>query len=157
MGVGTGDKLNPLLCWPKAQGGAQIMLPRWIALFGVLLLSWPVHAWVYDSATDMVKACRFNLKTPPARQSIESQHVMEAALGYACSSYLFGFIGGYYHGTVMYMNKPMLICFPPNPTREQLATIYVQWADRNANKWHEPVWNTVFAAFVEAFPCKDPL
>jgi hypothetical protein len=59
--------------------------------------------------------------------------------------------------TLLYSLKPMLICFPGNPSREQLAAIFVQWADKNVNKWHEPPWNTVFAAFADAFPCKNPL
>jgi hypothetical protein len=71
----------------------------------------------------------------------------------ACTNYIYGFVGGY-AATLELLGAKGQICFPNPTTPVQLATAYVDWADRNPEKMQLPARSTVLRAFQEAFPCK---
>jgi hypothetical protein len=71
----------------------------------------------------------------------------------ACTNYIYGFVGGY-AVTLELLGAKGQICFPNPTTPVQLATAYVDWADRNPEKMQLPARSTVLRAFQEAFPCK---
>jgi hypothetical protein len=71
----------------------------------------------------------------------------------ACTNYIYGFVGGYVV-TLELLGAKGQICFPNPVTPVQLATAYVDWADRNPEKMQLPARSTVLRAFQEAFPCK---
>lgn len=102
----------------------------------------------------LINACRHYITA--TQKGAAALGVKEKVEAIKCVSFLEGFVAGYYQGTFMYTVRPMLICFPQvQVSNQQLATVYVQWADKHVNKWHEPGWETILDAFAEAFPCKD--
>jgi hypothetical protein len=70
----------------------------------------------------------------------------------ACTNYIYGFTGGYLV-TLELVGAKGQICFPGSATPVQLATAYVNWADRNPEKMQLPARSTILRAFQEAFPC----
>jgi len=64
-----------------------------------------------------------------------------------------GRIEGYYTATGTWA-KPKPFCAPPGTTREQLISAFVQWADNNPGKWHEPSYIGLLSALKDAFPCE---
>ena len=47
------------------------------------------------------------------------------------------------------------ICAPEEGTRTQLIQIFVQYATRHPELYHEDFWRVAHAALREAFPCKQ--
>jgi hypothetical protein len=70
--------------------------------------------------------------------------------------YCIGFINGIIEGLdiALLSAKTPVWCFPAGVTNEQAATVFLQWANRTPQRWHERAGFGVAIALSEAFPCK---
>lgn len=66
------------------------------------------------------------------------------------------YVSGFWHGYVMGSNDGAAskgICMPSGVMNDQKVTVLVRWLEKNPNKWHLKVWDAVYMAFKDAFPC----
>ena len=66
-------------------------------------------------------------------------------------NYLWGYVAGAGLGG---RSQQQLICFPNHTTAQQLAAVFLQWANANPQSWDQSPADTVFTAFAKAWPCQ---
>ena len=109
-----------------------------------------------DSCKNMAaaKAWAQAIETRPLNPS-ESETAWQAVVQWEeCVSFLSGFTYGYIDGSSDAQYTGNKICFPPQRmSGEQLGAVFVAWADRHPELWHQTSDISIHAAFSEAWPC----
>lgn len=70
-----------------------------------------------------------------------------------CPAYIRGFVEG--HQVAWFWDKDG-ICIPEGISTIQAIAIFVRWAERNPDQWHERDWKGVRLSLLESFPCVRP-
>jgi Rap1a immunity proteins len=69
----------------------------------------------------------------------------------ACYAYLWGYMHG--SAAAQTRSERPSVCYPDGLTGDQLAAVFLAWADANPIKWHLQPSATVGFAFETAWPC----
>lgn len=72
-----------------------------------------------------------------------------------CLTYIAGFIGGHEASVQLAGARPMF-CLPELATQEQLALVFVRWADNNPEHLHAMPEAGLALAFASKFACRSP-
>ncbi len=114
---------------------------------------------VYFSTTRLIEACRNIAKGKEWTERLNAGGVKQDEIGAmnsawsdarACYVYLWGFVQG---STLFQPSEHRTICYPDGLTSEQLAAVFMAWADANPNKWHLYPSTAAGLAFGAAWPC----
>jgi Rap1a immunity proteins len=86
------------------------------------------------------------------------QWCKDQTAGSAYNSYCLGVVVGVsqtlYHVGELDHGHPLAICGEPGPTIGAEAQAFINWAEKNPDKWGWPAANGVIIALKEKWPCK---
>lgn len=102
----------------------------------------PAHA---DESIPLVELCDSFLKLPAPGDQVTSEYIQ---LKSSCA----GFINSH-----VKMSKPEDgFCVPKGYNMDDLARVYLAWANKHPDRWKEPTRVTMTEALSEAYPCPQP-
>ena len=110
---------------------------------------------VFASTPELVRVCRVLdrvHKMPKGERPHDAAAIYDTSSDMeACMNYLWGYVAGAGLGG---RSQEQLICFPDHATAQQLAAVFLQWANANPQSWDRSPADTVFTAFAKAWPCQ---
>ncbi len=102
-----------------------------------------------ESTEQMLSACRQIADAKISGDTIEMDHTFDIGLCWGAFSVIQRL-----SATVDHEMKPILSsCAPSESTRTQLIAIYVRYAEKHPEKYHQDFVYTALSAMREAFPC----
>ena len=94
-----------------------------------------------DDSTPLVELCRAFLALPKTGE-VTTEYIQ---LKSSCA----GFINSH-----VKMSKPEDgFCIPKGYNMDDLAKVYLAWADKHQDRWNDPTKITMTEALTEAYPC----
>lgn len=95
-----------------------------------------------DESASLVELCKAFVALPPPGDNVTSDYIQ---LKSSCA----GFIN-----SAVKMSKPEDgFCRPKAYNMDDLAKVYMDWAQKHPERWKEPTKITIAAALAEVFPC----
>jgi hypothetical protein len=116
----------------------------------------PHEVWLSTPA--LIAACREAPIVDAWQRKVASKQIRNTELIEAlraatsarqCLSYLWGYVAGNDQGAVS--QKLTAICVPANVSGQQLAAVFLKWADAHPERWNVTPSEAVFIAFVDAW------
>lgn len=102
------------------------------------------------TAGDLLVSCKKAVRILDGENG-SAQDVVDAT---GCTSYLQGVRDALTMQYVGHGETPVM-CLPAAITNNQLARIYIKWAEANPERHHEDQLNGVFAAFFPRYACPE--
>ena len=114
---------------------------------------------VYFSTSRLIEACR-NISTAKTwTDRLNAGQVKQDEIGtmngaWSDARARYVYLWGFVHGSLLFQPRDnQTICYPDGLASDQLAAVFLAWANANPNKWHMYPSTTVALAFEAAWPC----
>ena len=130
----------------------------WI-LAGLLMMAIIVpSARAFTTTEDLIKNCKVakSLSDTASRDTNKSTSVPDTFSTTYCNVFFYAFTQGMFKEAAS--GKPRStpkMCLPANSSSEW-PLVFLKYMDNHPNRLHEEAADTVWDAFVEAYPCKAP-